>query len=99
MAEEVKSQAAVIKTLREQLADLQRSASIGAAITNSNQYNSISSVSPSNVSTGGNGDSLAEQVKAQAAEIDELNQQIAQSRALAAVGEARLNRWRSRIYN
>ena len=99
MTETLNEQASVIATLKSQLADLQRSASIGAAITKSDQYNAATTDGSLTTQAVGNGSTVAAQVKAQAAEIESLKQQIAQSRALAAVGEARLNRWKTRLFN
>lgn len=83
----------IIESLQKQLADLRPSASIGASyIKNSWQ--------PSIVAINGNAnDSLLQQSDNQIEQIANLQAQIADARRYAAIGDARLNKWRSRVFN
>jgi phycoerythrin-associated linker protein len=75
----------LIATLKKQLAELSSSASIGLAQL-SGDWNTTSG---SNTQSGGN---------SKAAQIKALESQIADARRYAAIGDARLNKWRSRSY-
>jgi phycoerythrin-associated linker protein len=83
----------IIESLQKQLADLRPSASIGASyLKNSWQ--------PSVISFQGNvSDSLLQQSDKQIEQIANLQAQIADARRYAAIGDARLNKWRSRVFN
>ncbi|MFM7600136.1 MAG: phycobilisome rod-core linker polypeptide, partial [Pseudanabaena sp.] len=83
----------IIESLQKQLADLRPSASIGASyLKNSWQ--------PSTVSVQGDvSDSLLQQSDNQIEQIANLKAQIADAQRYAAIGDARLNKWRSRVFN
>ncbi|MBW4691655.1 MAG: phycobilisome rod-core linker polypeptide [Lyngbya sp. HA4199-MV5] len=93
LQQKVREQAQVIDRLQQQLADLRPFAAIGASyLTNDWQTSEVSA--PEATST-----SLQRQGDAQAAQIAALQEQIADARRYAAIGEARLNQWRSRVFN
>ncbi|MEM9135743.1 MAG: phycobilisome rod-core linker polypeptide [Cyanobacteria bacterium P01_F01_bin.42] len=91
----VDDQTVEIERLKQQLTQLQRFASIGESITNSLQFNRFSRTETIDVPEDG---TLQQLFEAQRQQIDMLQRQIRQSRALAALGEARLNRWRPRSF-
>jgi phycoerythrin-associated linker protein len=91
-------QEALLKTLRKQLAELQSFASIGRSILGNWSGEGASSqdsrmrlpLSPTQ--------SLQQRVQAQASEIATLQSRITELLSLAAIGESRLNKWRSRTF-
>ena len=89
----LREQAQKIAALQQQLADLSSFATIGAAQLK-NDWQPSAAVDPIERST-----SLQRQVDAQTAQIETLQAQIADARRYAAIGEARLNKWRSRVFN
>ncbi|MEH1842517.1 MAG: phycobilisome rod-core linker polypeptide [Nostoc sp.] len=93
LQQKIKEQESQIATLQQQLADLQPFASIGAT-----QF-STSSQSSSSVSSTNEYTSLQQQADAQAKQIAALQEQIADAQRYATIGEARLNKWRSRVFN
>jgi phycocyanin-associated rod linker protein len=105
-------QAAQIQTLQQQLAELKSFAAVGSAWSNKWQTLVGPAPQPAKSRTGFPHSSqvdithasavpweLQQQVEAQANQITTLQQQIAENRSLAAIGEARLNRWRSRTFS
>ena len=94
----IDAQVEELEQLKGQLVDLQRWASMGEAVTNHIQFNGIA---------GGEGvgafasieSGLQAQAASQKREIESLKAQISQSRALASIGEAKLNKWRSRVFS
>lgn len=89
----IQEQAQEIERLQQQLGDLRPFAAIGAAQVKSGWQPSV--VSTSEEASA----SLQQQSDAQAAQIVVLQEQIADARRYAAIGEARLNKWRSRTFN
>ncbi len=83
----------VIESLQKQLADLRPVASLGAAYLKDTWHPSVVSVI-SDVSA-----SLLQQKEDQIEQIAALQSQIADARRYAAIGDARLNKWRSRVFN
>ncbi|NJN62572.1 MAG: phycobilisome Linker polypeptide [Coleofasciculaceae cyanobacterium RL_1_1] len=87
-----------IAQLQQDLAQVQRMARMGESFTGHLKYNSVAS--PAEVTSGdGAVLSLDNRVESQAKQIEALRQQINQARSLALVGEACLNRWRTRIFS
>ncbi|MBN3958287.1 phycobilisome rod-core linker polypeptide [Nostoc sp. NMS8] len=93
LRQKIQDQESQITALQQQLADLRPFASIGATKFSSS-WQSSSSVSSTSEYT-----SLQQQADAQAKQIAALQEQIADSRRSATIGEARLNKWRSRVFN
>ena len=105
-------QAELLETLRQQLAELQPFAAIGNAQLSKWQSSRTPANGSSNLSHSGQfssqsggiartGDSyqaLQQQSEEQKAAIAALQQEIADARPLATIGEARLNKWRSRSF-
>ena len=89
----LREQAQKIAALQRQLADLSSFATIGSAQLK-NDWQPSAAVDPIEQST-----SLQRQVDAQTAQIETLQAQIADAQRYAAIGEARLNKWRSRVFN
>ncbi len=83
----------IIESLQKQLADLRPSASIGAAYLKDAWQPTVVSVQ------GDTSDSLLQQSDNQIEQIANLKTQIADARRYAAIGDARLNKWRSRVFN
>ncbi|MDM9585136.1 hypothetical protein [Nostoc sp. GT001] len=79
--------------MQQQLADLRPFASIGTTKFSSSWQSSSSPTST------GEYTSLQQQADAQEKQIAALQEQIADSRRSAIIGEARLNKWRSRVFN
>jgi phycoerythrin-associated linker protein len=79
--------------LQKQLADLRPSASIGAAYLKISWQPLFASFQ------GDVSDSLLQQTDNQIEQIANLKAQIADARRYAAIGDARLNKWRSRVFN
>ncbi|MEH2278562.1 MAG: phycobilisome rod-core linker polypeptide [Nostoc sp.] len=93
LRQKIKEQESQIATLQQQLADLRPFASIGTTkFTSSSQ--SSNSVSSTKEYT-----SLQQQADAQEKQIAALQEQVADARRSATIGEARLNKWRSRVFN
>jgi phycoerythrin-associated linker protein len=93
LQQKIQEQASQIATLQQQLADLRPFASIGTTKFSSSWQSS------SSVTTTGEYTSLQQQADAQAKQISALQEQVADARRSATIGEARLNKWRSRIFN
>ncbi len=83
----------VIESLQKQLADLNPVAALGASYLKDSWQASVVSVS-SDVSA-----SLLQQKEDQIEVIAALQSQIADARRYAAIGDARINKWRSRVFN
>jgi phycoerythrin-associated linker protein len=86
-------QAQTIEQLEKQLADLRPFASIGSSYLNHPHQPDLNNT-PERTFTA-----LARQVDAQTIQIAKLQDQIADARRYATIGEARLNKWRSRVFN
>lgn len=95
LQETFESQAAEIKELEGRFALLRSSAMIGASTV---QGDFVSTTLSGDTGLASSSTSLAGQVEAQAARIEALNRQIAEAQSLAAVGNYRLNKWRSRTF-
>ncbi|QLE43368.1 phycobilisome linker polypeptide [Nostoc sp. C052] len=93
LRQKIQDQESQITALQQQLADLRPFASIGATKFSSSWQSS------SSVSSTGEYTSLQQQADAQAKQIAALQEQIADSRRSATIGESRLNKWRSRVFN
>jgi phycoerythrin-associated linker protein len=100
LQQQYQAQKALIETLQQQLAELRPFAGVGSAITRQGQFASAALVETQ--FTSGRGivvkTELEQQVEAQETQITNLREQIAEARSLAAVGEARLNKWRQRTF-
>jgi len=92
LRQKIQEQENQIVALQQQLAELRPFASIGAT-----QFSS-SWQSSSTITSTGEYRSLQEQADAQAKQIAALQEQIADARRFATIGEARLNKWRSRVF-
>ncbi|MFM7447860.1 MAG: phycobilisome rod-core linker polypeptide [Leptolyngbyaceae cyanobacterium] len=89
----IQEQAQVIERLQQQLAELRPFAVIGATQIKSDWQ-------PSVVSTIEAADTaLSQQAETQKTQIAALQDQIADARSYAAIGEARVNKWRNRVFN
>ena len=113
LQQECKEQEKVIASLEQELKELQSFATIGSAglskwqsyLTNVDEQNdsgaSFSTQSPINRTwiQPGSYEALQQRSQDQQEKIASLQQQIAQSRSLASIGEARLNKWRSRVFS
>ncbi|MDZ8031036.1 phycobilisome rod-core linker polypeptide [Nostoc sp. DedSLP04] len=93
LRQKIKEQESQIATLQQQLADLRPFASIGTT-----KFSSTWQSSSVPTSTG-EYTSLQQQADAQEKQISALQEQIADARRSATIGEARLNKWRSRVFN
>ncbi|NDJ22273.1 phycobilisome linker polypeptide [Nostoc sp. B(2019)] len=93
LRQKIQEQESQIAALQQQLADLRSFASIGATQFSSS-WQSSSPVTSTDEYT-----SLQQQADAQAKQIASLQEQIADARRFATIGEARLNKWRSRVFN
>ncbi len=92
-------QQAKIEHLQQQLAELQPVANIGAAQLSKWQSSDGDDYRPAFEQPSQiNSQSLQVKVEAQQQTIANLEQRIAELRSLAAIGEARLNKWRSRVF-
>ncbi|MEO1209990.1 MAG: phycobilisome rod-core linker polypeptide [Cyanobacteria bacterium J06638_20] len=89
----VQEQAEEIQRLQQTLADLRPFAAIGAAQLKDTWQPSVAASTEVSLA------SLHQQADAQSAQIKALQEQIADARRYAAIGEARLNKWRSRTFN
>lgn len=93
LQQQIEEQQKQINTLQAQLSELTPFANIGAAQLNTSWQ--------SQTAAGNNqGDlSLEQQLEAQKTTIALLETQIADARRFATIGEARLNKWRSRVFS
>jgi phycobilisome core-membrane linker protein len=89
----IQAQSQIIAQLQQQFAELRPFATLGSAQIK-NGWQSSASIAPADASA-----SLNQQVDAQAAQIAQLQEQIADARRYAAIGEFRANKWRSRVFN
>jgi phycobilisome core-membrane linker protein len=102
--QQYEEQEALIAALQQQLAELRPFASVGSALIREGQFANAATVEPGlPSSTGisqpqGYGMTLQQKLEQQAGLIANLRQQITEARSLAAIGEARLNRWRQRTF-
>jgi len=91
----------VLQRLRQQLADLKPFGAIGMSIIGqwSSDLGSDSDTSLTAIAEEtGSDEDLQKRSDAMAAEIKALEAKIADERRLASIGEARVNRWRGRIF-
>ena len=113
LQQECDEQEKVIASLEQELKELQSFATIGSAglskwqsyLTNVDEQNEPASsfsaqdrVSKTWIQPGSY-EALQQRSQDQQEKIASLQQQIAQSRSLASIGEARLNKWRSRVFS
>jgi hypothetical protein len=100
LQQKLQEQAALIATLQQQLAGLRSLASVGFSTSSqwgsSSAGESGSSASPSYAASASS-NPLQQQVDQQATLISNLQGQLAEARALAAIGEARVNKWHRRF--
>lgn len=89
----IQEQAQMIDRLQQQLKDLRPFATIGAAQVK-NDWQPVGISVSEEIPT-----SLQQQAESQKAQIVNLQEQISDARRYAAIGEARLNKWRSRTFN
>lgn len=89
----IQEQAEMIARLQQQLSQMRPFAAIGSAYLQNDWQRPIASP-PEQPSTA-----LQQQSDAQAAQISVLQEQLADARRYAAIGEARLNKWQSRVFN
>ena len=98
LQEKSDQQVSEIAQLQQELAQVQRLASMGESFTGHLKYNAATGTTDA-----GGADlatlSLEQRVDAQSQQIEALKQQINQARSLALVGEACLNRWRTRVFS
>jgi phycoerythrin-associated linker protein len=93
LRQKIQEQETQIATLQQQLADLRPFASIGTTKFTSSWQSS------SPVTSTGEYTSLQQQADAQEKQIAALQEQVGDARRSATIGEARLNKWRSRVFN
>jgi len=96
----------LLTTLRKQLADLQPLATIGSSELNKWQSSTSYGTTPITVQVPspvvkqeGDYEALEQQLEEQEQEIAALREKIADLRPVASIGELRLNKWRSRVFN
>ncbi|MEO0825676.1 MAG: phycobilisome rod-core linker polypeptide [Cyanobacteria bacterium J06639_16] len=89
----VQQQSEVITSLQQQLAELRPFAAIGASYLNSD-WRPVGAAGADTSSSP-----LQQQADAQTTQIATLRDQIADARRHATIGEARLNKWRSRVFS
>ncbi|MBW4470595.1 MAG: phycobilisome rod-core linker polypeptide [Stenomitos rutilans HA7619-LM2] len=89
----IQEQAQVIDRLQQQLTTLRPFAAIGSAYLKSDWQSTVASP-PEKIAA-----QLQQQADAQTTQIAALQAQIANAQPYAAIGEARLNKWRSRTFN
>lgn len=89
----IQAQAEEIQKLQQTLADLRPFAAIGAAQLKSGWQPSVAASAEASSAL------LQQQADMQSTQIAALKDQIADARRYAAIGEARLNKWRSRTFN
>ncbi len=93
LQQKIEEQEKQISALKAQLSELSPFANIGAAQLNSSwQSAAIGDNNKDNLS-------LQQQLEIQKTEINSLEAQIADARRFATIGEARLNKWRSRVFS
>ena len=97
LQEKSEQQVSEIAQLQQELAQVQRLASMGESFTGHLKYNRVTGTS--DAASADTTLSLEQRVDAQSQQIESLRQQINQARSLALVGEACLNRWRTRIFS
>jgi phycoerythrin-associated linker protein len=90
-------QNALIASLQQQLADLRPFGAIGSAVIRQGKFASAAVVDPQATLTSGSS-ALQQTIADQQALIASLQAEIAEARSLAAIGEARLNKWRQRTF-
>ena len=93
LQQQIEEQQKQINALQAQLSELNLFANIGASQLNSGWQ------SQATVDNKQDYSSLQQQLEAQKAQIASLETQIADARRLATIGEARLNKWRSRVFS
>jgi phycoerythrin-associated linker protein len=93
LQQKIQEQESHIATLQQQLADFRPFASIGTTKFSSSWQSS------SSLTSTGEYTSLPQQADAQAKQIAALQEQVDDARRSATIGEARLNKWRSRVFN
>ena len=93
LQQKIQEQESQIATLQQKLADLRPFASIGTSKFSSSWQSS------SAVTSTGEYTSLQQQADAQAKQISALQEQVGDAQRSATIGEARLNKWRSRVFN
>lgn len=108
LEQQYQEQASQIQQLQQRLAQLSSTASIGTAQLNKWQGRGYTSEVGSEEFSGtkslsqmladANKQDLQSQVEKQKEIISRLEGQIAEAQSLASVGEARLNKWRSRVF-
>jgi phycoerythrin-associated linker protein len=98
LQQQYQEQKALLTTLQAQLADLRPFASIGGAVTQQGQFGGSSDSQAASIAISPAASSLEREIAEQQSQIASLQQQISEARSLAAVGEARLNRWRQRTF-
>jgi phycobilisome core-membrane linker protein len=100
-----REQAGLLEALQKQLAELQPFAALGEKELSKWQSVGLTlqggptPPSPSASTSPPPAQSLEQRIREQAQEIADLQAKIADSRRLAAIGEARLNKWRSRMFS
>ncbi|OLP19425.1 hypothetical protein BST81_06230 [Leptolyngbya sp. 'hensonii'] len=101
LQQKYQEQATLVAALQSQLAELRPFASMGSAIIRQDQFAGDTSIAPltsSGIRVAPAGSTLQRQVEEQEALIASLQEQLAEARSLAAIGEARLNKWRRRTF-
>ena len=93
LQQQIEEQQKQINALQAQLSELSPFANIGAAQLNSSWQ------SPAAVDNKQGDLSLQQQLEVQKAQIASLEAQIADARRFATIGEARLNKWRGRVFS
>lgn len=100
LQQKYREQEALIDSLQQQISELRPFASLGSAVTRQGQFaTATGDAAFTSVTSRSLADSdLQRQVSEQAALIDSLQGELAEARSLAAIGEARLNRWQQRTF-
>ena len=93
LQQQIEEQQKQINSLQAQLSELSPFANIGAVQLNSSWQSQAA------VDHKQDYQSLQQQLEAQKAQISSLEAQIADARRFATIGEARLNKWRSRVFS
>jgi phycoerythrin-associated linker protein len=98
LRQQIQEQQQLIATLQQQLKELRPFASIGSAVTQQSQF--AGTVEQASVAAGISpvASALERQVAEQQSQITSLQREVAEARSLAAVGEARLSKWRQRTF-
>lgn len=99
-------QAELLESLQQQLAELRPAAALEAAVENKWQTSEVVTQgvpgSPSAIATSNGSESYADlqqRSDRQKTAIASVQEQLADARRLASVGNARLNKWRGRVFN